>query len=244
MDTARLIACVSSSVINDALDPSAPCGLRCLARFEAEIFEMMHPIVCVSATVLAGSVALASHATLLPGYSTGTGDNVSQLVIDFAQPGGDSYLFEYRYTADDVTGLDMLNALDSAGSFEVFTTVFSPTFIAVDGFAFGGQSQDIGFDTVTGQFWSYFVSGGFQDTNFDGVFTSDEAVSDAGYTGAGVGATGRLLTDGSVDAWIVNVFAPNDEGNPATNVLPAAVPEPGTLGVLGLGGFVLLRRRR
>lgn len=181
-------------------------------------------------------------AQVLPGYAAGSGANTSQLVIDFSANGGDAFVFDYAYD-DPTTGLDMLLALDAAGDLEVFTTQFSFG-LAIDGFAFAGNSVDIGFDAVTGDFWSYWVDGGFQDLDFMGDFTPDEAVLAGAYTEASVGASDRLLADGSVDGWIVNVSSFNSQGNAATSNPPAAVPEPTGLALLGCAGLVLGNRRR
>ncbi len=195
-----------------------------------------------SLTAIAGVLTLSVNAQPLPGYAAGNGANTSQLLIDFSATGGEAYVFDYAYDGTK-TGLDMLLDLDAAGDLEVFTTQFSFG-LGIDGFAFAGNSLDIGFDFVTGQFWSYWVDGGFQDLDFMGDFTLDEAAAAGIYTSAGVGASGRLLADGSVDGWIVNVSASNSSGNPATNNPPAAVPEPASLILLSMAGLMVGVRRR
>ena len=178
----------------------------------------------------------------LPGYTAGTGTQLSSVVIDFAESGGPAYAFGYRHDGT-ATGLDALLGLDAAGPLTVFTTEFSFG-TAVDGFAFGEQSQNVGFDAVTGRNWSYWIDGGRADTDFDGTFDADEAVLAGAYVASPVGAGGRLLSDGSVDGYIVNVSSFNSQGNPATATRPAAVPEPAAAVLLAAGGLTLLRRRR
>jgi len=201
---------------------------------------MRHSLQLAFIAVFAATPAAASAATR-SGYSAGTGANASQLVIDFGFTGGDAYVFEYRYDGEK-TGLDLLLDLDAAGGLEVFTDVFSFG-TSVRGFAFDGNTADTGFNAETGQFWSYFVDGGFQDLDFNGTFDLGEAAAAGAYLSAGVGAGSRLITDGSVDGYIENISPFNNTGDPATDLIPASVPEPATLAVLTVG-LVAARRRR
>ncbi|MEM1098255.1 MAG: hypothetical protein AAGH92_05645 [Planctomycetota bacterium] len=180
------------------------------------------------------------------GYAAGTGSNTSSVVIDFSESGGDAYLFEYSYDGQ-ATGQDMLLALDAAGDLDVFTTQFSFG-LGIDGFAFDGNSQDVGFDSVTGRNWSYWIAGGSQDvTDFsvDPPLTQRESVAFGNYEFASSGAGSRFLEDGSLDGWIVNASAFNQVGGAAvaTNNLPA-LPEPALAGLLMLAGGLCARRRR
>lgn len=198
------------------------------------------------ACAAAGSFAFSMSALAVPifGYATGSGGNTSSLVVDFSESGGEAYMFEYSYDGE-ATGLEMLAALDAAGDLEVFTTVFSFG-TAIDGFAFGGQSQDVGFDAVTGRNWSYWIDGGSQDvTDFsvDPPVTQREAVAVGAYVGASSGAGSRFLSDGSVDGWIVNVSSFNSSGAAATNDVPSRVPEP-AVALVGVAAVLLRRRSR
>ncbi|MEE9405138.1 MAG: PEP-CTERM sorting domain-containing protein [Algisphaera sp.] len=176
------------------------------------------------------------------GYAAGSGANLSQVVIDFGFAGGDAYVFDYHYDGDK-TGLDMLMALDAAGSLELFVDVF--TFgTSVRGFAYDGNTANTGFNSETGQFWSYHVDGGSQDLDFDGSFTLEEVTASGAYLEASVGAGGRLLSNGSIDGYIENISSFNSLGNPASSNTPASVPEPTSLALLGGVLWVTLRRRR
>lgn len=213
----------------DRIDVVRPCSLRALA-------------LVMALSLMALTKAPGADAQALEGYSVGAGSSTSYLVIDFAQTGGDAYYFTYHYDGA-ATGFDLLTDIAAGGGLTVFTTVYSFG-TAIDGFAYGGQSIDIGFEADTGRNWSYWVDGGFQDSNFDTFFSLDEAAAAGSYTSAEVGAEGRLLADGSVDGWIVNVSSFNTQGNPATNNPPAAVPEPSTVALgLGLVALGLAHRR-
>ena len=204
----------------------------------------MTPAFRHTAALLTAALPLtAAHATTQFAYAAGTGVNTSSLVVDFAESGGDAFVFDYRYDGEQ-TGLDLLQAVDEAGALELFTTTFSFG-VAVDGFAFGDQSQNIGFDAVGGRFWSYYTDGGFEDRDFDGTFSLDEAVAAGsfGIDAAPVGPGSRLLSDGSVDGWVVNVSEFNSSGAFATNRIPASVPEPASLALIGVGLLAITRRR-
>mgnify|MGYP001815760533 CR=1 FL=1 len=205
------------------------------------------------AAVGAFSFGVVSQAELLPGYAVGTGSSTSSLIIDFAFDGGDAYLFEFHHDGN-VNGEDMLLTLDIAGSFDVATTVFdfgtpeAPLlFLFIDGFSFDGNSSIPDFNT-TGTSWVYWLA--------------DEPVADpATWAEAGTGPSGRMLSDGSLEGWSINVSPWNSldlagTDDPPTDfsaatiaqvsseliVLP--VPEPSSAGLLTLAGAALLRRRR
>ncbi len=192
--------------------------------------------------LLVVSLVSPAVAVPLPGYSAGSGANTSYLVIDFATDGGDAYVFEYAYDGS-ATGMDMLQAVEAAGSFELFTTSYSFG-LSVDGFAYGGHSADVGFDMATGRFWSYWLDGGFERLSVGDSY-SLEAVAAGSYSEPLVGAADRLLEDGSVDGWIINVSEFNDQGHPPTSHMPAVIPEPTTaMSVLALLTLGLVRRHR
>ena len=188
---------------------------------------------CRARAALAASCAIALStpisATLLPGYSAGTGANTSQLVLDFAFIGGDAYLFEYRYDGS-ATAEDMLLALDAAGDLTVDYQYFNfgtPS-LFVNGFAFDGNSEVPVFEGSAGENWSFWI-----------------ADSNAGpYSPAATGPTDRVLSDGSVDGWALNVSSFNSGGFTATNDPPSYVPEPTGAALLALAGLAVARRRR
>ena len=188
---------------------------------------------CVAAALTLAGMA---QADLLPGYAAGTPTPTSQtsfLVLDFGFIGGDSYLFEYHYEdnpTDPASGEDLLLALDAAGDLTVnhqFFDLGGPLSIFVDGFSFAGQAATPGFGGPQGESWSYWVA-------------DEPPINSSNWTSPIIGATSRLLTNGSYDGWTLNVF--NETNDP-----PTTVPEPGTAGIIlliGSAGLAYRRRRR
>ena len=199
------------------------------------------------AAVGALSFSAAASADLLAGYAVGTGANTSSVIIDFAFDSADAYLFEYRYDGS-ATAEDMLLALDAAGSLDIDTSVFDfggGPLLFVNGFTFDGNSSIPDFNTQ-GTSWVYWLG--------------DEPVADpATWAEAATGPTQRILGDGSLDGWSVNVSPWNTLGLTPTSDTPTdfsaatiaqvssslvVVPEPGSLALLGFVGAALIRRRR
>ena len=188
---------------------------------------------CVAAALTLAGMA---QADLLPGYAAGTQTQTSQtsfLVLDFGLIGGDSYLFEYHYEdnpTDPASGEDLLLALNAAGDLVVdhqFFDFSDPPSIFVDGFSFAGQAATPGFGGSQGESWSYWVA-------------DEPPINSSDWTSPSIGATSRLLTDGSYDGWTLNIFN-------QTNDPPTTVPEPGTAGIIlliGSAGLAYRRRRR
>jgi len=174
-----------------------------------------------------------AHAGLQTGYSAGSGASTSLLVIDFAFVGGDAYLFEYHYDGS-ATAEQMLLELDSAGALSVHHQYFDfgtgPT-IFVNGLSYLGHSEVPGFEGASGENWSYWVN-------------DDPQSNPAGWAESYVGPTDRVLTDGSLDGWALNVSPFNSQEIAPTSTPPAIVPEPMSITLLALGGLALVCRRR
>lgn len=181
----------------------------------------------------ASFVSPSARAVLLPGYAAGVGANTSQLVVDFGFIGGDAYLFEYHYDGS-ATAEQMLLALDAAGDLTVHHQYFTfggPPSIYIDGFSFAGHSAVPSFEGANGESWSYWVR--------------DPGVNTFTYwTTPVVGATDRLLVDGSIDGWSLNVSEFNTKGLSATYLPPTTIPEPAGTMVFVLAGIAFTRRRR
>jgi len=150
-------------------------------------------------------------------FWAGNGSKQSALVIDFADNGGSAYAWGFRYDGA-LSGLDMIRAVDAADSSLAFDIVSYSFGDAVNGISYGSLSK-AGF--VAGSYWSYW--NGITATN---------------WISSNVGASDRVLSDGSWDGWSWGDGATT----PRANVV-AAVPEPSSLLVLGLG-LAFFRRRR
>ncbi len=194
---------------------------------------MQHAIKHVIASCLTITMAAAVSAELLPGYSAGSGANTSQVIIDFGFQGGDAYLFDYRYDGD-ATAEDMLLALDAAGDLTVHHQFFEfggVSSIFIDGFSFDGNSAVPSFEGAAGESWSYWI-------------VDDRVAGPSFYVSSPTGATDRVLEDGSIDGWSLNISEFNSMGLDPTFTQPTVIPEPASAALLMLGGLVLARRRR
>jgi hypothetical protein len=165
---------------------------------------------------------LTARAAVLPGYATGSGANTASLVVDFDFVGGDAYFFQYRFDGD-ATAEDMLLALDAAGELTVHHQFFEfeeegeiVRSIYIDGFSFGGNSAVPGFEGDAGENWGYW--------------TADEPGDFVFWTNTVIGATDRLLADGSLDGWSLNVSPFNSKELDPTYFPPAVPPVPAVAG--------------
>src|SRR5690606_37351841 len=110
----------------------------------------------------------------------------------------------------------MLLALDAAGSLTVHHQFFEfeidgqiVSSIYIDGFTYDANSAVPGFEGNAGENWAYWVA----DEPGEFTFWSTPVT----------GATDRVLHDGSLDGWSLNVSAFNSKGLDAT-YLPPAIP--------------------
>ena len=196
-----------------------------------------------------GAGALASGTTIATSddldFIIGSGDNLSVLVIDFNNASGSSFAWGYRWDGE-ATGADLLAAVAAADS---NLLIDSNTFLNDVSYFDGSAQSSAQGSSDTGNFWSYFIAGGSAET-FDASFNpaGQVAVSGAGitlpdsYTQSTSGTAGRLLENGSWDAFSFGPFpTPPSSGAP----FAAAVPEPSVTGLVAVffvfGG---LRRKR
>jgi hypothetical protein len=195
------------------------------------------------------SVTAAAHAELKAGYKTGEGASTSALIIDFAFIGGDSYYFEYNHDGT-ANAEQMLLDLDAAGDLDVdhqYFTFGGISSIYINGFRFDGNSSIPVFEGDNGENWS--------------LYASDASTPPINWVGQDIGPTDRVLTDGSIDGWTLNVSSFNTKGLEPTDDAPSPatapaladlssqlvylpVPEPTSAALLAFAGAVLMRRRR
>ena len=195
------------------------------------------------------SFTAAAQAELLPGYATGTGANTSALIIDFAFINGDSYYFEYQHDGP-TTSEQMLLDLNAAGSLDVdhqYFTFSGVTSIFINGFSFDGNSAVPVFEGSSGENWSFYAA--------------DDAAPPINWVGQNLGPTDRILSDGSIDGWTLNISSYNSQGLDPTDDTPSPttaqelafvrsqlvylpVPEPTSAALFLLAGTAMIRRRR
>jgi hypothetical protein len=147
--------------------------------------------------------------------AVGSGTSTSSVVVDF---GTQSYDFLVHYNGS-ISGIDALNLIQANSYFTYAATTYSFGDF-VTGFDYGGFNEN-GTGAGGSAYWHYYTS-----TN--GV----------NWTSSGIGASARMLTDGSDDGWDFT----------STNSAPVAplatVPEPASLTLAAVGVCGLLRRRR
>ncbi|MEM7228645.1 MAG: hypothetical protein AAF432_07500 [Planctomycetota bacterium] len=196
--------------------------------------QMVSRLVVLAVT---GAVATSAQADLVVDsglglaldveFTVGSGEQTSYMVVDFAATGGDSYAFAYQYSQfAGARSYDMLLAVTDA------MQGLSWDFGGEDGVGFGVFTNNFTYLGDTGDelnFWSFSLG----------------VVDDPGivWEGAGVGVSGRFLSEGSLDGWY-NGFNPDFSTIPPTAPL-TAIPAPGALLVmLGGGALAGTRRRR
>jgi hypothetical protein len=155
-----------------------------------------------------------------PAYSVGQGANTATLAVDF---GTRVVVFQYAWDGA-ATGWDALVAVDAAGDLSVRSTDYTAWDwgMFVKDIAYPGAAK---FDYGTAnRGWAYFNSE-------NGSVWSE----------FGASCYYRPLSNGSWDCWLWS----NYDSNWMTMRTPgqAAIPEPVTLALLGLGGLMLNRSK-
>jgi hypothetical protein len=158
-------------------------------------------------------------------YFTGAGSNRAALVVDFKN-GGPSYVWGFQFNGT-VTGQQMIEAIaaDPVSGLSIQKTSFSFG-DALTGISFKGNNVG-GFNPGSTGYLAYYLADG-------------SASAPTSWNSSSVGMGGRTVANNSWDGWS---WAPNFVATaPSTNYV-AAVPEPATLAILGLGVAALSRRR-
>lgn len=161
--------------------------------------------------------ATTAHAGIVDTFSVGTGASTSTIQIDFAN--GNGYVISYSWDGP-ATGWSALLAIDAA---------LTDMAIQYQTFSFGvfltGISIGADHNYGTGDLWPI--------ENYWHYWTAQPTDAPGSWTSSVTGAADRALTNGARDAWVF--------GSPA---LPQAVPAPGALVMLALGGARGRRRHR
>ena len=174
--------------------------------------RMMSLIFALAITGVANAVPVNFNGTWVEvEYWGGSGSNEAIVVIDFDATGGDSYTFGFKWDSS-ATGYDAIDTIAAAGALSFDATYYSGMGYSIDNFYYDGESGNVSY------YWSYWLSEDGTD-----------------WTMSGVGASGRVLSNGSWDGWYNN-FSGTAPRTP--------IPEPMTVALLGLGGLLLLKRRR
>lgn len=201
-------------------------------------------------------------------YWVGTGSNQAALVVDFRLPSGETS-FAWGYKWDGIaTGEEMFRAIagttvlyqrDSDPLIDTFSGSDARLYLRASAFGglLGNSVFGIGYD-IDGDGGS-FVSGSESDET--GYATdSNDAYREGWFTGywsywiseptepewgySGLGFSSRQLIDGSWDGWSFADFNAGDFGTPPALPVPAQVPEPASLMLVGMAAMVLVTRRR
>jgi hypothetical protein len=170
-----------------------------------------------------------AQAPLIPSFTAGTGANESYMVLDFqdgtTQP---SYLFGYKYDGSK-TGLDMVEALDSAGSPLVG---YVPGKGPKDGDQYGAAINSFSYDGHS--------QAGFENNAYWGYYTKNTGTWDYASTGFSF----RTLSNGSYDGWSWSDGTdplPRDPASPVPETSSAVLL---SFGVAGLIFAAAVKRKR
>jgi hypothetical protein len=164
------------------------------------------------AAVFALSVMLSAHAGLVDSFDVGRGANVASLQFDFEN--GNTWLATVRWdgTMNGFEALQLVTSSVPGGQLQFQTFSFG-TFVT--GIGIGGD-------------WQYGEGDLWPVENWWHYWTAEAAGS---WTASMVGASDRLLQDGSRDAWVFG-----------SSAAPAIIPAPTALAMLV--AVTLQRRRR
>ena len=173
----------------------------------------MHPVSPrVSATCFMASVAIAAstaHADLIEEFDIGSGLFMSHVQVDFNN--GNAYLFNVSYMEDDLSGWDlMLEIAESMDDLVDLDYSESQWGVFLTGIAIG-DDHDWGDGSGwpdQDDYWAYWITG----SNAQGLPME--------WASSPVGASDRIVHDGSWDGWTFNI-----DGASA----PQPVPAPGVL---------------
>jgi hypothetical protein len=193
-------------------------------------------------------------------FWVGSGANESALVINF-NDGSSRPSFAWGFRWDGIaTGAEMVAAIAAADT--NLSILFGGTIES--GFFLTSVTYFDGFEThsaTSGNFiddfnyWSYSVVGGTAGGDFGPPEVLDPVVvgpsfafpamwesSPVGASADSFGGPGRFLANNSWDAWSFGEFPVSD---PTAASTFAAIPEPSSILLLGLGaGLLLLRRKK
>lgn len=195
---------------------------------------LMAGVVGILAASAQAAVFSIDGKTYTTQFNVGTGDNKSMMVLEYGQT---DYLFGFSWSGA-ASGTDMLYAIRDASGGAL--TVDFQTFTFPDGN--GGFISSDFIKTI-----SYTAAHQVtydEDTSYFNYFISDDG---ANWTAPfDFGASGRSLTNGAWDDWVYETTPalPPDFDPPATPTFSSAAPEPMSISLLGVGGMLLLRRRR
>jgi hypothetical protein len=201
-------------------------------------------LLAILGTIIAtASPCAAQTFTPLVTATVGSGNNESYFVLNFddgpngADNPGSDYVFGYLWSSSNPapTGNDIILDLSSVGVSvqETYDSEFDE--YEVTGFSYASETQNGGYNPVTGNYWAYYQSNG-----------TALAQNPNNWDYAETGPDGETLTNDSYDGWIYS-----GENTPVTpEVSPA--PESATwIGmlvamavILGCVTSSILRRRR
>jgi hypothetical protein len=153
--------------------------------------------------VLAGSTSWAYQVEdVRTEFWTGSGPNQVLLIVDFWPGNGqaDSFAFGYRFSQAQITGLDLLDAVQAAGRGFSYAPVGGP-YLTDIWYEKGDTPYHIGTDWPD-SWWKYFTSDDYGAT----------------WAESAAGMTTRILTNGDTDGWLA---LPGDDWTsvPVTPVL-------------------------